>query len=275
MTPKTNAIRCFTAMVALVGVLTVSQSVRAAAVGDVSAGELSGMQLLYEVNNNQWDFNDAYIVDNSGAIPTGSFDRVGYYIELGNANHQADTFFVWASMDTFNPDPLLVGVPRAGTGIVENGTLVTNLNVESNSPNVTPGTGMDGIIEFWSSNYNANGGGAFGSNNSLFDWKDSGGSSGGGHGSFQVFGFTDANLDNANTVFGITSNGGAGIGNGVGNGASNNSPDWTFGPGTGSYQIRNLQVFVGNAGGGVPEPTTAILGLLGAGGMMLRRRRIA
>ena len=214
------------------------------AVGRVSAGELAGMQLLYAVDGDQFDFNDPYTIDNSAGHPTGSFTRVAYFVELGTAG---DTQWTWVSMDTFNSDPLLVGVPRAGTDIVEQGTVVTNLNVESNHPNLASvvGTGKTGTIEFWASNYNQNGVGEFGSDDTKFDWKDGGArSTANGHGSFQVFAFTDANQDSANTVFGITANGGSGIGDQIPNGAGG-SQDWTFGPGTGTYEVRNVEIWVG------------------------------
>ena len=119
-------------------------------------------------------------------------------------------------MDTFNTDDLLVGVPKAGTGIVQNGTVVNNINVESSvGSGVTPisGTGRTGIIEFWASNYDGNGGGLFGSNNSEFDWKDSGGTSGNGHGSFQVSAFASpapGPYTSANILLSVTAGGGAG-----------------------------------------------------------------
>ncbi len=241
--------------------LGITQHAQATAIADVSASELSGMQMLYAVDNDQFDFNDAYTTDNTGSIPVNSFSRVGYYVEL-------DSFWVWASMDTFNSDPTKLGVPKTGTGIVESGTLVTNLNVESNHPNVNQGTGKNGIIEFWDSNYSPNGGGLYGSNDSLFDWKDTPSSSG-AHGSFQVFAFTDSSLTAANTLFGITANGGSGIGN-----QPTGHPDWTFGPGTGSYQIRNLEIWVGTPAA-IPEPTTMLLfgfGLLSIAGVNRRKQ---
>ncbi|OQB87095.1 MAG: Alpha-agarase precursor [Planctomycetes bacterium ADurb.Bin126] len=208
--------------------------------GKVSSGELSRMQLLYAVDDGLFDFNDAYTVDNSASIATGSFARVGYYVELGSN-------WVWVSMDTFSTNPTMLGVPKAGTGIVENGTLVGNLHVETNTGSpVTAGTYANGIIEFWASNYNANGGSLYGSNDSKYDWKDSGGTTGGGHGSFQVFTLNDT-LTSGNTVFGITANGGSGIGDQVPEG-SNGSRDWTFGPNTGTYGTRNLEIWVGPFG---------------------------
>jgi hypothetical protein len=154
------------------------------AVADVSAAELGSMQLLYATNAfTNFDNADNYTTDNSGSIATGSYDRIGYYVELGGN-------FAWVSMDAFNTAPAFVGVPADNSGIVHNGTVVTNMNVESDHSNVTTGTGINGLIEFWASNYGENGGGLFNSNNGLFDWKDSGGSTGGGHGSMQVANIT-------------------------------------------------------------------------------------
>ncbi|MFT5125419.1 MAG: autotransporter-associated beta strand protein, partial [Verrucomicrobiales bacterium] len=221
------------------------QSVQATPASNVvSAIETTGMQLLYAVNDDQFDFNDPYLIDNSSSIAPNSFPRVAYFIELGPVGN---TQWVWVSLNTFKPDPTLVGVPRAGTGIVENGTRVSNLNIESNHPEVTPGRGLEGIIEFWASDYGPGGGGLFGSDDGLFDWKDSGGTTGGGHGSFQVFAFTNPGLTAAKTLFSITAGSGGGIGD-----QPTGHPDWTFGPGTGTYQIRNLEIWVGDNLNGLP-----------------------
>ncbi|MFT4550129.1 MAG: lysophospholipase L1-like esterase, partial [Pseudoalteromonas tetraodonis] len=229
-----------------------------AAIGRVSAAELAGMQLLYAFNDDQFDFNDPYAIDNSASHPSGSFPRVAYFVELGSAGN---TQWVWASMDTFNPDPLLIGVPQANTNIVEQGTLVDNLHVQSNHPNLAAvvGAGKDGIIEFWASNHNPDGVGQFGSDDVFYDWKDGGErSTNSGFGSFQVFAFTDATRTDANTVFGITANGGSGIGDQPANGPNGNSPDWTFGPGTGTYEIRNVEIWVG-VGEEVEPPPVALV----------------
>ncbi|MFT5471273.1 MAG: diadenosine tetraphosphatase ApaH/serine/threonine PP2A family protein phosphatase, partial [Verrucomicrobiales bacterium] len=115
---------------------------------NVSSREMSGMQLLYQRNGfNTFGDANKYDVDNSADIKKGSFDRVGYYLEL-------DDFWVWVSMDAFKTDPALVGVPAVGSNIVENGTEVSNMTIESNHPNVKTGSGIAGIVEFWSSNYN-------------------------------------------------------------------------------------------------------------------------
>ncbi|NLF73507.1 MAG: hypothetical protein GX575_31100, partial [Candidatus Anammoximicrobium sp.] len=202
----------------------------------VSAAELTGMQLLYAVNNGQFDFNDVYTVDNSAHIPTGSFSRVGYFVELGSN-------WVYTEMDTFDDNPLMLGVPKAGTNIVENGTLVNNLHVETNHPNVTAGVHDQGILEFWASNYGPNGTGLYGSSDGKYDWKDSGGSTSSGHGSFQVS-YLNPTLTSGGTLFNITAGGGSGIGVQNPEGSSG-SQDWTFGPSSSSYSVRNLEIWVG------------------------------
>ncbi|MEX2217077.1 MAG: PEP-CTERM sorting domain-containing protein, partial [Phycisphaeraceae bacterium] len=223
---------------------------------------------------NTFNFNTGgvpYSVDNSGSIVPGSFTRVAYYFEVQVAGGPRQ--WVWASMDTFNPIASLLGVPNSGTGIVQNGTLVSDMNVETNHGSITAGTGFTGIVEFWASNYSQNGGGAFGSSNSFFDWKDTGGTSGTGHGSMQIFNITTPGSEE--TLFGfngLNQSGRMGI-------ASQNAPgagdtDWTFGPNASAFTIKNLEVWVGN-NITVPEPATATLGLLALGGLMMRRRRAA
>ncbi|MDF1739370.1 MAG: VCBS domain-containing protein, partial [Verrucomicrobiales bacterium] len=196
--------------------------------GNVTAPGLFGAQLLYEtVGFTNFDNADNYTTDNSAGVATGSFDRVAYYLEL-------DGYWVWVSMDAFNPDASLVGVPADNSGIVENGTVVTNLTIESNHPEVVSRTIPRGIIEFWASNYGGGGGGQFNSDNGAFDWKDSGGTTASGHGSFQVADITPGSEE---MIFSVT---GSGIG--IGNQPTGH-PDWTFGPN--SYSSRNLQVWVG------------------------------
>ena len=215
-------------------VLTITAPTAPVGNGNVVNAGISGAKLLYEtVGFTNFDNADNYTTDNSASIATGSFERVGYYLEL-------DSYFVWVSMDAFNSDASLVGVPADNSGIVQNGTVVTNLKIESNHPNVASRTIPTGIIEFWASNYGPSGGGQFGSSDGLFDWKDSGGTTAAGHGSFQV---ADITPGAEVMIFSITG-GAMGMGNQPGGG---DSPDWTFnrsGLG-GSYTVRNLQVWVG------------------------------
>jgi len=210
--------------------------------GVVTNSGLRQEQLLYAVDDGKFDFNDKYTKDNSAEISPGSFARVGYFIELGDD-------WVWVSMDRFQTDPKLLGVPKADTNIVETGTVVSNLVIDSSRADLKAlnRPGLTGIIEFWASGNGANGGGKFGSNDERYDWKDSKGTTKRGRGSFQVFAFTDDKQTAAITLFGITLWGGAGIGDQGGDTANaKKSPDWTHGPKTGTYKKRNLEIYVGD-----------------------------
>lgn len=165
---------------AVVVLAVTAGSAKADAPDDVSAEQMAGYIQLYGLDiPNSFNFNSAgvpYSMDNSSSIAPGSFLRVGYYFELQGDSTGNVRQWVWASMDPFNSDPTMLGVPNSGTGIVENGTLVSNMNVETNHPLITPGTAITtGNIEFWASNYGQSGGGALGSYDNQFDWKDSGG----------------------------------------------------------------------------------------------------
>ena len=216
--------------------------------GVVTKSGMTNMRRLYAVNDGQFDFGDPYTIDNSANIDPDSFDRVGYFVEL-------DDDWVWVSMDRFQKDPKLLGVPQMHSGIVENGTLVKSLVIDSNRQGLKELNRPDlsGIIEFWANNYHPDGQGAFGSSDTHFDWKDKFSPAEGSYGSFQIFAFKNDRQTEADVIFGITNRGGMGIGNQepytfkAGN-LDWTSTDWTFVPP--DYQIpqkRNLEIWVGRS----------------------------
>ncbi|HOD81452.1 MAG: hypothetical protein BWX88_03900 [Planctomycetes bacterium ADurb.Bin126] len=245
-----RANRVYSLGVAFVACLTLAAAfAQAGAVADVSPAELGGYHLLYDLPiPKTFNFNVlsgpagvTYTVDNTSQYPVGSYNRVAYYCELQSTTSGSQRQWVWVSMDTFDKRATMVGVPNANTGIVQTGTVVNNLHVESNNANITPGNFPTGNIEFWASNYNANGGGALGSADNRYDWKDSGGTTSGGHGSMQVH-----NYALQQTLFGfngLNQSGHMGIGNQ--NPVGTGDTDWTFNGNASSYSIRNLQVWVG------------------------------
>ena len=207
---------------------------------------MKDMELLYAVNDGKFDFDDAYTTDNSANITPGSFDRVGYFVEL-------DDDWVWVSMDRFQDDPKLLGVPKTNSGIVENGTIVKNLRIESNREdlNALNRPNLTGIIEFWSSNYHPASQGEYGSSDTHLDWKDSGPTGQGNYGSFQIFAFEDARQKKATCLFGITRRGSAGIGDQepykqgrTGSPPTGHLPQYPKGP---KYKKRNLEIWVGRS----------------------------
>jgi len=243
--------------------------VRATPLVDVSPAELAQYTQLYQLPiPNTFNFNSTsgiagvpYSVDNTADIAVGSFTRVAYYFELQPTS--GSSTWVWVSMDTPNTNPAMLGVPNSGTGILyNNGTTVNNLHVESNSALITQGdfAGAAGVLEFWASNYNQNGGGVLGSNNSYFDWGDGGGGTGGGHGSMQVFNIASG-LATPQTLFGfngLNQSGHMGIGNQSTPGTGD--IDWTFGPAANTFTIKNLEVWVNP-----PPPATLTWDGLGNG----------
>lgn len=181
-----------------------------------------------------------YSWDNRSGVP--QFSRIGYYMELQKPADPQPTF-VWASMDAYTTDPLKVGVPTSASGASFQ-QILNNLNVVSNSPAVTSGTGITtGNIEFWPTDYSA--GNAInipGASGSAYDFGDTK-SATGGHGSMQIH-----NHGSAQTLFSITNWGTAGnttnkFGLGIGSQATG-SPDWTFAANSDTYSRRILHVFV-------------------------------
>ena len=192
-----------------------------------------------------------YSVDNRSGI--GPFTRVAYYLELQTAS--GDLQYVWASVDAFTADAGKTGVPTLASGAVfQQG--VTGMNVVSNVPGISQGTGLAGNLEFWPVNYaTANSAGVAGASDTLFDFGDQ--PSPGTYGSMQLH-----NTGAGQTVFGFNNWGGtltavnADLGIGNDPAPVNNGVDWTFANNAGNYTIKTLQVLV-QTGGDLTRPTLA------------------
>jgi hypothetical protein len=208
-----------------------------------------------------------YQVDRTEAV-NGPIARIGYYMELHKKTDPAgQNQWVFVSMDAFTQNLKQIAVPSTDTGAFFQQN-VTNLAVASNVSGVITGSSLgNGNIEFWPSNYAATKAAASPSNasDSTFDFGDSGGSTGTGYGSFQIH-----NPGASQTILAYN-NWGTGGGDadlGIGNATTGTNPDWTFLHNAfNDYDIRNLQVYVQE----VPEPSS--LGMIGAAGLLLLRRR--
>lgn len=179
-----------------------------------------------------------YSVDNSATL-SGPFDRVAYYLEL-DAGQGVE--YAYASMDAFTTDITRVGLPVAGSGAhFQQG--VANLNVYSNSANVTPGTNIPtGNVELWPTDYAVeNSAPVPGASDAVYDFGDRPLATG-SYGSLQVHDYSAGQ-----TILAYNQWGGRVPGSnsdlGIGNSPSGN-PDWTFRYNAADYATKNLQVLV-------------------------------
>nr|HPM81869.1 autotransporter-associated beta strand repeat-containing protein [Candidatus Anammoximicrobium sp.] len=211
--------------------------------------ELADYELVYQKTlPNSATYNTtgvAYDVDNSANIPTGSFDRVAYYVQL-------DGNFAAVSFDAagFTNNAAKTGIPTVASGELYQQN-VTNMNVTSNVAGIVNGAGLaTGNIEFWPSNYSAPKAAASPANASdaVYDFGDSGASTGGGYGSMQVHNYDldGAGPDTAGqTVFAYNRWGSSGGTSDLGLGnRGTGAPDWTSAQNANSYASKVLYVLV-------------------------------
>lgn len=200
----------------------------------VDDNECQAMTLLYELDipvNSDWDTaaQVSYAVNNSAALTGTSFNRVMYRLDL-------NTTYVEVEMDDFSGGNVnQLGVPTDWMW----DRAVSNVDVRTNSTNLSAVTGVAGKMEFWSDCYGTDPG-------PLYDYDDIPNGSVDCYGSMQVHvGTTTALAFNA---WSTTEVNGVGIGN-----AASGQPDWTFAVNTGSFTTRRLQVWV-NGGSSACDP---------------------
>ena len=92
--------------------------------------EAKGYELIYKLNPLEYARN-GYQVDNGDSY-SGTLKRVGYLLKL--TDKQGKMTWTFVSMDPFSQDLNQVGVPNAGSGIVQ--TYVSTMEVFGNSPNI-------------------------------------------------------------------------------------------------------------------------------------------
>jgi serine/threonine protein kinase len=175
-----------------------------------------------------------YTVDNRPEIRQ-PFDRVAYCLELQRRGGEVE--FAYVSGDPITQDLGKLGVPCSATNVRVQSP-IKNLNVFSNVPGVTTGSGFQGGVEFWDTNYGqGNSAKVPGASDQAFDFGDSFSNSG-GYGSMQIH-----NWDAKQTVLAYnywgTASGEAGIGN-----QATGNPDWTFAKNIKAYTLRELYVLV-------------------------------
>ena len=194
-----------------------------------------------------------YRVDNSAERDPGSFQRIGYHLQL-------DDEWVFVSMDAFTDDPTKIGIP---VDWIHDHQQVRNVNIVSNSPRlegIAGSTSGIGIVEMWSNCYRTGSSDSIGSvdhSRHLTDYTpgayddDDTMSSVDCYGSFQVH--TQA----GDTVFayngwsysylpGTVPYDDVGIGNYNGTGVRRSGwgSDWTYAANAPDYEVKRLSVFV-------------------------------
>ncbi|GAA2071461.1 hypothetical protein GCM10009780_03580 [Actinomadura alba] len=181
-----------------------------------------------------------YSFDRTADLTTG-FDRVGYCLELDGPNGPQ---WVWTSMEAFTTDTHRLGLPTMSGQITRQ--RVDDLDVRTNVPGVTTGTGQTGYLEMWPNRY-ASGASTQVANASsqTYDADDSVNGGTLGHGSFQVhqIGPTRTSALTPKTVFavnGFTQS--PPLSMGIGTNASG-QPDWTFANNANNHTTRRLTVY--------------------------------
>lgn len=228
----------FSSLVTPLAVLVlVSASARADFFSNVPLAERNGMQLLYDLNTPALspDWKNAnpipYTTNNTATVVNNSFSRVGYYVELTSGAQNGQWVFV--SMDAFDSNDALLGVPHNVNSAVARQTIVTNSNIYSSLGAIGTGKALAPInLEMWPSDYGGNAGATIPNGTNNFDYDDTGFSAApgaaGGYGSFQIHNFrTGQTLFGFNRFAGNAGVIGTSIDIGLGNAAGANT-DWTF-----------------------------------------------
>jgi hypothetical protein len=224
--------------------------------------ESAGWTLVYTLpipNNPNLRTSVPYSVDNSTNIADGSFDRVGYYLELQQGT--SPTQWVYVSFDAapFTTKAGKLGVPNAPSGEFYRYGLtegqVSNMNVFS-SPDVGVVTGLviaTGNAEFWPSNYGPGNDWQVPDAQNVYDFGDGQAGTGVGYGSMQIH-----NYGAKQTVFAFNNwNGGHACDLGIGN-KPNGNPDWTFSNNGNNFAVKTLQVVVRTNGTPVAQAANAV-----------------
>lgn len=113
--------------------------------------EAENFEVIYKVVPTKNEPADAiksikYDVDNSKNFANRKIKRIGYYFET--VRQDFTTEYVFVSMDPFTNDLTKLGVPTPNSNIFFQQE-IDNLEIYSNSPNLSTGKFDKGVIEFW------------------------------------------------------------------------------------------------------------------------------
>ena len=217
--------------------------------------QAAGMQIDYALQiPNSAAYNataPVYGVNNSASIASGSFSQIGYFLELQTSGGSLQYIYVSFDAAPFCTNAADLGIPTAtsgtvfhyGTGSVNGGGQIQDMNVYSNVAGITTGTNIStGNAQFWGTDYaTGNSYNVPNASGTTFDWGVH--PIPGGYGALQL-----ANYGASQCLISINNWGGNGgtIDIGIGNDPTGGNPDWTFAGNAANYTVKNLFVLVGN-----------------------------
>lgn len=200
------------------------------------------LQLDLPERANYLNTTPPYSLDRTADVGS-NFDRVGYCLELNGPDGPQ---WAWTAMEPFTNDARRIGLPtRPGELIRQR---VGDLDVLSNVPGVTNGTGQTGYLEMWPNQYQESASTQVANASPITYDVDDNPTATLGYGSFQVsqIGATRPSdlaakqVISVNTFTESTNNPlSLGIGTNLGG-----QPDWTFANNASRYSQRKLTAFV-------------------------------
>lgn len=198
--------------------------------------EAVGYEVVYVLDLNRLGDEITYDVDRHAQV-TKPFDRVAYYLELGDGFWRTNWVFV--SMGAFTDDAGKLGVPTVASGANFQRN-VEHVTVRSNDANLSNGDDLRGNIEFWPNSYGmTNGAHVPGARDNAYDTGDQPGPHIDGTGCMQVH-----LAEPVATVFALN-NWKAGNDADLGIGTNpNGQPDWTLSATAKQHKVRRLVVLV-------------------------------
>jgi hypothetical protein len=200
------------------------------------------LQLALPERASYLDQTPPYSLDRTAEVGS-NFDRVGYCLELNGPDGPQ---WVWTAMEPFSNDARRIGLPtRAGELVRQR---VGDLEVQSNVPSVTSGTGQTGYLEMWPNQYQEGASTQVANASPITFDVDDNPTPPLGYGSFQVsqIGATRPSNIAAKQVFSIntfTESANSLLSLGIGTNPGG-QPDWTFANNANRYSQRKLTAFV-------------------------------
>jgi sialate O-acetylesterase len=200
--------------------------------------ESEAYELIYELDLDKLDGEIVYETDNSVSF-TEAFDRVAYYIELGDDDAD-ERQWVYVSMDSFSNDLNKIGVPTFASK-AHFQLDVENLVVYSNVRGVPNSEELSGNIEFWPNDCGkTNAANVIGATNAAYDTGDEMSNTRlDGYGSMQVH-----VANPSGTVFALNNWKSDTPDLGIGTNLKSGEPDWTFTKSADRYTFKQMKVLV-------------------------------